>query len=277
MISIIICSRSKDIPTELKQNISSTIGCDFELIIIDNSKNQYSIFSAYNSGILRSNGDILCFCHDDILFRCNEWGDKVYSHYKSDTALGVLGVAGSHFLSSAPMYWSSSPFISEHNLNNDHGAFQEFFHDDFFCGDKSVEVVAVDGLCFFVKKKLFNSIRFDESSYCGFHLYDMDICMQAISNGYKVHVCNDILIEHSWSETDKARKGSYDILDKNLEIFSKKWREHLPIARGIHLPDYSIDRINRLCISAFDAKKVRKSKSYQLGRFLLSPLKLFSK
>ena len=60
MISCIICSRRPDISAELKENIASTIGCEYELVVIDNSKNEYSIFSAYNEGVRRAKGDILC-------------------------------------------------------------------------------------------------------------------------------------------------------------------------------------------------------------------------
>jgi len=51
MISIIICSRTASISDELTQNINQTIGIPYELVIIDNSDNLYSIFSAYNEGV----------------------------------------------------------------------------------------------------------------------------------------------------------------------------------------------------------------------------------
>ena len=44
MISIIICSMNPDISAELRQNIADTIGCEYELVVIDNSRNQLSIF-----------------------------------------------------------------------------------------------------------------------------------------------------------------------------------------------------------------------------------------
>ena len=68
MISIIICCRIQTINKDLSENIKNTVGCDYELIVIDNSQNSYSIFEAYNLGIERSNGDYLCFIHDDILY-----------------------------------------------------------------------------------------------------------------------------------------------------------------------------------------------------------------
>jgi len=277
MISIIICSRSNDILLELRQNIAETIGCEYELVVIDNSENKYSIFEAYNEGVKNSKGEVLCFCHDDILFQSKNWGHRVVSHFINQQSLGVLGVAGAHFLPSVPMYWSSSPFISEHNLNNDHGIHERFFHDEYFQDKDVVEVVVVDGLCFFMPKDLFKHVRYDEFSYNGFHLYDMDICLQAVSCGYKIMVCKDILIEHSWSENDSKRSKGLDVLEKNLSIFCDKWSGVLPLLRGVSMPDYTLERLNRLCVSAYDAKQVRKSKAYKLGRFLLKPTKLFNR
>ena len=277
MISIISCSRNSDLPDCLRKNIAETVGTEYELVIFDNSQNSYSIFTAYNEGVRRSKGDILCFMHDDVLFRTQDWGEKVLLHFKKTEGIGVLGVAGSHFLPSVPMYWSSSPFISEHNLNNDKGIIQQFFHDDFFQNKDSVEAVAVDGLCFFIPKSLFEFMRFDDRSYSGFHLYDMDICMQAISKGYSVVVCNDVLIEHAWSEDGSKSKKGYEILDHNLSVFCKKWASYLPIVRGLSLPDYSVKRMDRLYVSAYDAKQVRQSKAYRLGRLLLTPFRWFSK
>lgn len=51
MLSLIICSRTPRISEELERNIAETIGCEYELVVIDNSKNKYSIFSAYNQGV----------------------------------------------------------------------------------------------------------------------------------------------------------------------------------------------------------------------------------
>lgn len=275
MISIVICSREEHISSELELSIKNTIGCEFELVIIDNSNNNHTIFSAYNEGILRSKGEVLCFCHDDILFRSMNWGRRVMSYFQEDCKLGVLGVAGAHFLPSVPMYWSSSPFISEHNLNNDNGKQEEFFHDYFFNDNKSVEVVAVDGMCFFMPTIAFEKMSFDESTYSGFHLYDMDICLQAIAQGYKVKVCRDILIEHAWSEKGSAKKKGYDVLTKNLNRFCDKWSANLPIVKGIQLPDEIVNRINQLCICAYDAKLARQSRAYRLGRMILKPFSIF--
>ena len=67
MTSIIICSRKSEVSLELKESISSTIGVDFEIVVIDNSHNKYSIFEAYNLGAKRATNPYLCFIHEDII------------------------------------------------------------------------------------------------------------------------------------------------------------------------------------------------------------------
>ena len=271
MISIIICSRKTDTPDELKQNIAETIGCEYELVVFDNSANNYSIFQAYNEGVRRAKGNLLCFMHEDVLFRTKDWGRIVESHFASNEQIGLVGFAGTHFLPDTPMYWYSSPFISQRNLNNDQGVVEEHFHEDWFGETNIVEVVAVDGFCFFAKKNLFDRISFDEETYKGFHLYDMDTCMQVIQSGYKVCVCRDVLAEHTWSESKQFSKQGAELFTKNLEFFTKKWQRSLPIYRGLNLSPEVYERVNVLCRQLYEAKRVRNSKAYHLGKALLSP------
>ncbi len=273
MISIIICSRNPYISDELQQNIAETVGCDYDLIIIDNSNNRFSIFSAYNEGIRRSKGDILCFCHDDILFHSTSWGISIEELFKDDS-IGEIGVIGTHFLPAAPMYWWSSPFISQYSINNDKGKASLNDTRDYF-KDHIADVVAVDGVCFFIPKVVFESIRFDDNTYSGFHAYDMDISMQIQSLGKRVCVTDVLTVEHFWSEDSMKNPLYSQKLDTNMNLFCQKWRNRLPIVRGINEPEIVIDRLNNLCIQAYDATKVRKSKAYRLGRMLLKPFKLF--
>ena len=246
MISIIVCSRKDVLSEELRQNISDTIGTDYELIVIDNSKNDHSIFSAYNEGVKRAKGVILCFMHEDVLFRSRNWGDRIAQYFNEDGQIGVLGFAGSHFLPAAPMYWYSSPFISQRNLNNSQGVVKEHVHEGWFAGKTIIEVVAVDGFCFFVRKSLFEQILFDEATYKGFHMYDMDICMQAIEVGYRVCVCRDVLAEHCWSQKKLYTKEGGDLFMYNLNLFTDKWKSKklLPIWRGLDLPEEVFRRMN---------------------------------
>ena len=270
MISLIICSRQPDIPQLLKDNIAETIGVEYELVVIGNSENQYSIFQAYNEGVRRANYPLLCFMHEDILFHTEDWGVKVIEHFKDDT-IGLIGLLGTHFLPSVSSYWIMSPFYSETMIQNTDGI-TEFINNDFFFYDNNiVDAVACDGVCMFVKKELFQLIEFDEKSYSGFHFYDMDICMQVLKNMYRVCLVRDILIEH-------YSGGNYDNdFYKVQEIFFNKWKMYLPIQRGIEIPEYVVKHLSSLIQSANDARVVRGSLSYRIGKKFVMPLKVLFK
>lgn len=267
MVSIVICGRGGTISKQMQQNIASTVGCDYELVIIDNSTNKYSICQAYNIGVSRAKGDILCFVHDDVLFRTDNWG-AIIENLLNDNSIGIVGFAGTHFLPQCPMYWWDSPYISQSNI--DKGCPQsklEYFHG------LLADVVTVDGLCFFVQRSLFKTIRFDEELYSGFHAYDMDICMQVQKMGKRVCVTSAILIEHFWSSELFNNKAYIEKLEANMKLFYKKWNSFMPMTRGIEVSSVVLNRMNNLCIRAYDAKVARNSASYKLGHVLLLPIK----
>ena len=225
MISCIICSRNVDLSTELKENIASTIGCDFELIVIDNSKNKYSIFSAYNEGVRRAKGELLCFMHEDIIYQSSSWGLIVQEKFKCDDKVGLVGVLGTHFIPKCICNIGDSGVLSSYYITDKK---QLSNKSEYFC-EGYAEVVAVDGMWFCVRKDLFNStIRFDET-FNGFHLYDMDICLQIRLYGYKCYVVNKILIEHY------SAGGIDSMFLKNSIHFYEKWKEYLPQLAGVEL------------------------------------------
>lgn len=273
MISIIICSRTGVVNQNLSQNIAASIGAEYELVPVDNSKNEYSIFQAYNIGVEKAKGDILCFMHEDVLFRTDQWGKIMEKHFL-DKSIGLIGFAGSHFLPSTPMYWYSSPFVSQRNLNNEEGVVDEHFHEDWFGNSDLIDVCACDGLCFFARRSLFRTIHFDEDTYKGFHMYDMDICMQVLQSRMRVCVCRDVLVEHRWSEKKQFTKQGGDAFFSNLQLFADKWKNLLPIWRGLNMiPQEVFERIDNLFGQLYSANQVRQSKAYRLGRFILHPFK----
>lgn len=272
MISIIICSRKADISQELKDNIATTIGCEYELCVIDNSRNEYNIFDAYNEGVRCAKGDVLCFTHEDVLYLTKNWG-TILSELLQKPQVGVVGIEGSHFLPSVPMYWSNTPFVSDYVIDNDHGVRKNFFKCDYFDEEGISETAVCDGVFMAFKAEMFDTIHFDADYYSGFHAYDIDICMQVQKMGLKCIVTNRILLEHAWSESDQKTKKGMDKFATNLELFTAKWADMLPIWRGgPDLPDYAKYRINRLCIQANEVNIARQSYAYKIGRTILRPI-----
>jgi GT2 family glycosyltransferase len=214
MISIIICSRTASISDELTQNIDQTIGIPYELVIIDNSDNLYSIFSAYNEGVKRSKYEVLCFMHDDIIFKTKDWGMKVMNRFNAPK-LGAIGVAGSPYYAILPGAWWSGGYICQSIYGEQELAYQPN-------QDNALPVVVLDGVWFCVRKSLFIKIRFDDTTYNGFHYYDMDFSLQIQQTGYKLLSVYDISIQHSSGKLDT-------IWLNNAILLQKKWENNLPI------------------------------------------------
>ena len=114
LISIIICSQDDVLSHILLDNIDKTIGVDYEIIHIFNEKNKYSIFEAYNLGVQRAKGDILCFQHNDIEYLTSNWGYEVVSAL-SDASVGACAVAGANYMRKSPSYY---PIGEDFNVIN---------------------------------------------------------------------------------------------------------------------------------------------------------------
>lgn len=276
ILSIIVCSRSMDITTDQRSNIEETAGADVEVVVIDNSANTETIFSAYNKGVKIAKSDLLCFVHDDVRFRTNGWGQRIETHFMADEKLGMIGFAGAHFLPDVPMYWDESPLISEHNLTTRNGQTEECFSLEHFGENTLSEVAAIDGMCFFVRRSLFNRIAFDEATFQGFHLYDMDISMQVRRTGFKVCVCKDVLVEHFYDYN--PNKAGFGLFETNLRKFYEKWSSQLPLAVGLEgMTKGVVSQLNEYVKRQMELKesleKIRESKAYRLGKAFLSPIK----
>jgi hypothetical protein len=235
MISIIICSRTQTIPVYLSENIKNTIGCAYELIVIDNSENQYSIFEAYNFGIQKSKSDLLCLLHDDIIIHTTGWGNILIDIFNENDNIGLLGVAGTKIKTEMPSGWWNCP--NEYKEINilQHLKNKEVEKWDYgFTNGSISEVVAIDGVFMIMRKD--ERIHFN-TRMKGFHNYDLNISLEYKIKEYIIVVTNSILIEHlsngnlneSWyKSTMKLHKiyGAYlplrtnDILSTiNLKFF----------------------------------------------------------
>lgn len=194
MISIIICSRTQAIRKDLSENIKNTVGCHYELIVIDNSENKYSIFEAYNIGIEKSKGKYLCFIHDDILFHSQNWGEVINGFFTENPKAGLLGIAGTKMKTKMPSAWWRCPEnqkvikIIQHSI---HTPIQN--HELGFNNNSLEQVVIIDGVFMALRKK--ELLHFNRKMK-GFHNYDLNISLECIKNGFSISVTNAIEIEH---------------------------------------------------------------------------------
>ena len=224
MLSIIICHRNIQLFTALQSNIETTAGIPYELVVIDNTQNKHSIFSAYNEGVKKARYDLVCFAHEDIEFFTNNWGHKVVAHF-NDAEVGMIGVIGGMAQSAVPSPWWLNNHFDKSGRNllmrSPNNKLYQYYSNPYTEPNKT-SVVIIDGVWFCIRKELFKKISFDENFFTGFHLYDADISMQVLRYA-KNFVVFDILIEHKWN--GKISKDYYPELCR----FATKWEECLPI------------------------------------------------
>lgn len=218
-ISIIICSRKQTINSDLSENIKTTIGFNYELIIIDNSTNQYSIFEAYNIGIKKSIGELLVFLHDDIIIHTQDWGLILNNIFESDSKIGLIGVAGGKVKTKMPSAWwdggNNVLNIIQHYKNKP----KELWNHGFSIADFE-EVATIDGV--FMAMKRNERINFDERLK-GYHNYDLFLSLYHHRLNKKVVVTNQILLEH-------LSEGNLSLEWYNsTSFFHKQYKNLLPI------------------------------------------------
>lgn len=222
MISIIVCSRNKSLSADFERNVKDTIGVDFEIVHIDNSKNRFSIYSAYNEGFSRSKFPYLCFVHEDVCFWSNNWGENIIAHLQMPN-VGILGLAGRDYLTRIPASWSAK--MSAINIiQSDKTGLK---HSKVKCSPMGYDrsrrlVIMLDGVFMCMRRELMDEIRFDEK-IGGFHGYDFDISIQSVLAGKQNYVIYDVLLEHFSRGTPDA--SYYRSL---IKVF-KKWEQSLPL------------------------------------------------
>ena len=223
-ISLIVCSRTPSIPDNLLANVAETIGdVPYEWVCIDNSQNQYSIFQAYNLGVSRAKGEVLCFMHDDIFYRSNHWGSAVVKMLAVDA--DACATMTNKYVRRAPSYTGNVGYGHLNYIDEVHGIIREKH-------EVPTQVILFDGMWFCIRRKCFDKIRFDEQ-YSGFHFYDMDIAMQLYTNGYRTMFIPDILI---WHRTGAQYNR---VWLENSYRFYDKWHTLLPLTVNMSPPSHA--------------------------------------
>ncbi|RZL46616.1 MAG: hypothetical protein EOP00_14425 [Pedobacter sp.] len=226
MITIIICSIDKTRLNGAIINIEQTIGVEHEIIAIDNSIDNKGICKVYNTASRLAKFDLMCFMHEDIEIKTQDWGLNVIHSFESNANLGALGVAGSAYKTSAPGGWDIESdndalrFINYIQQYKNGGRPTEHIvknNSDF----NSAKVVCVDGMWLCTTKKAIEFYPFDEYLLTGFHGYDLDFCL-GVGKKFDVEVTFNVLMAH-FSEGSFGKEWFLTV-----HKLHQKWYNQLP-------------------------------------------------
>ncbi len=288
MISVIISSVKPEYLKQVSVNIENTIGVPYELITFANSSGEKGLCEIYNIGIDKAKYDVLCFMHEDVDIKTQNWGKVVIEHFNSDPDLGLLGVAGSTYKALTPSGWHSAGmstprvnYIQSYKRSNIEPK-RYYLNPN---NEKIAQVACVDGVWMCTTKKITSEFRFDDTTFRRFHAYDLDFSL-AVGQKYKVAVTYSVLLEH-FSE------GTHDSswMEETLKLHNK-WNSILPVNIGdtplattlrIEKSSFKI-LINQLIHFNYPIQVVldlltRYKKYFRLKPFLVTKLKyyIFSK
>lgn len=164
-------------------------GIDHEIIAIRDAR---SLAEAYNRAIAKSQGDIVILSHDDIEVLAGDFAARLGNCFEEMDGIGVIGsdkVAGPR--------WSSSdhPHLAgwiTHRTHRDNG----FAVDLVSPLPRRVNMKALDGVLLAARRNVFTEVQFDDSTFDGFHLYDIDWSCRAAAAGFTLGTAGDLMIVH---------------------------------------------------------------------------------
>lgn len=224
MITVVYCTRESN--PKHKEHLIKSSGLHKYLEVIEIVNNGESLTKAYNRGYEQASNDIVVFCHDDITIETKQWGNKLIKLFEKNPEFGIIGVAGSKYLSETGRWWDDrkSMYGRVKHTHNGKSWLSEYSAD---LDNRLEEVVNVDGLFFAVKKGMLASRDkegnpFDETVE-GFHFYDVDFSFyNFVIGACKVGVTTKIRINHlSIGETNQE-------WEDNREKFVEKNKDLLP-------------------------------------------------
>jgi Glycosyltransferase like family len=216
VFSVIICSHKPDRAAAIRAQYEALFGrAAAEIIIIPDAK---SLCEGYNRGFAQSSGSLAVFSHDDIEFCGNDIPAKIAEHLQTHD---LIGVAGTSLLANGA--WVST---------GDPHAYAALAYPDGMDGHVLVKacgrggmvvanIQALDGCFFAAKRALVEALPFDEATFDGFHLYDLDFSFRAHLAGYKVAVARDLVPIHSSGGKPDLAWEDYRLL------FEKKFSDQL--------------------------------------------------
>ncbi|MDK2122905.1 glycosyltransferase [Parachitinimonas caeni] len=225
-LSVVICSINPDrfaaVSAQYQQALA---GFDHEIIGIHDAR---SLCEGYNRGFAQSRGELLIFSHDDVEIFDADFAPRLLRHLAQYDIIGVAGT--SHLVGPA---WAAAGFphlhgTVVHKRPQDADYLVCVFGAD---SNPAENIEALDGFFIACRRSVFERVRFDEATFDGFHLYDVDFSFSAAQAGLRVAVANDLLMLHqSYGAYDEKWQHYADrFLAKWQSTLEPRWTIQAPI------------------------------------------------
>jgi len=198
MISIVICSIDTQKFTAVSRMYAGLLaGHPHEIIHIPDAR---GLCEGYNRGFAQTRGELVIFSHDDVEFRAPDFAGRLLGHM---AYCDVAGVAGTDKLSGGDWCVTGPPHSYGQVIHSgtDPGYFRVMVYS---VPTRRIDrMQALDGVFLCSRREVVERVGFDQATFTGFHMYDVDFTYRAFRAGYRVSVCADLCPVH-------AAVSSYD-------------------------------------------------------------------
>lgn len=183
-ISLICVFNNSEMKDIMVDSAKKQKDVNIEYIMIDNTDNRFpSGASALNYGVSMATNDCLVFSHQDIEF-LDEYALANYAKFCKENPRIISGTAG-------VKEWRNRYIMAKFN-NKINYCLYDMYSGDFKGLYKTISVPTeafnLDECFFVTDKRNFKEIRFNEELCNGWHLYTVELCLQAKEKGIKSYV-----------------------------------------------------------------------------------------
>ena len=195
-ISVIICSIDPERFAAVSANYAERLeGARYEIVGIHDAR---SLAEGYNRAIKRSRGDIVILSHDDVEILTRDFAPRLKAHLARHDLVGPCGTSKltlGHWMKAG---WPYRHGLVAHQFPSGHpeqGIFRVLVCDG--SADAATGgLQALDGMFIAAQRGVLEALRFDEETFDGFHLYDLDLTFAAHLAGRDVAAFRDIAMVH---------------------------------------------------------------------------------
>ncbi len=216
MISIIICSINPErfrAVCEMYGRVFAGESC--EVVAVHDAR---SLAEGYNRAVSAAKGDLLLFSHDDVEALNADFKQRLFDHMAHADLVGVAGatkvVGGAWALAAPPHVFGQIAHVHP----------REKHYDAIIWGAprRRIDGVKVmDGVFLCAKRAVAEKVRFDDTTFTGFHVYDLDFTFRSHLAGFRLAVGCDLCLLH-------FSAGRWDQSWKHFEdVFRAKFHGHL--------------------------------------------------
>ena len=202
-VSVIICSIRPERFEKVCANYRALLrDVPHEIVGINDAR---SLCEGYNRGIRRATGEILVLSHDDVEIVTPDFAAKLLAHLKDHDLVGIAGTTrliGGNWIDAG---WPHLHGQIGSQIHKPGSLVVTAYQID---GAIAPGAQALDGAFLAMRREVFDQVQFDEKTFDGWHLYDLDFAFSAHLAGLRTAVCNDLCLIHN-SVGAYAQKWEY--------------------------------------------------------------------